>query len=262
MVLLTITPAIKSAIEKCSLLAQPPPCITNDEPPLSSPEVGAPISHSQIISISKSLNGSDAASTEPHGHDYDLEHLLRGSRVYVPPPVPKATKSPQYVALMKRLREEEERRVYDRMVNPPPPVETFAQKYPGASTYGAAAVTRSPVNNEEDDVSYEDVNRQITLIINVLVTVIASSVTIWMAARWWPTPARLALSMGCSFLIAAAEVAIYMGYIRRIKGAKTEEQRRKEAKEIVNTWVIDGKKQNATGIDSADSMRFRKGKHR
>lgn len=148
------------------------------------------------------------------------------------------------------------------MINPPAAIQTFAQKYPGASTYGAAAVTKSPVNTDEDDVSYEDVNRQITLIINVLVTIIASSVTIWMAARWWPTPARLALSMGCSLLIAAAEVAIYMGYIRRIKGAKTEEQRRKEAKEIVDTWIIDGKKQTPAGIDSADGMRFRKGKHR
>jgi len=163
---------------------------------------------------------------------------------------------------MARLREEEERRAYDRMVNPPPPVETFAQRFPGTSTYGAAAVTKSPVSNEEDDVTYEDVNRQITLIINVLVTIIASSVTIWMAARYWATPARLALSMGCSILIAAAEVAIYLGYIRRIKGAKTEEQRRKEAKEIVNTWVIDGKKQNVLGADGADGMRFRKGKHR
>jgi len=262
MVLLTITPAIKSAIEKCSLLPPLPQCLTDDEPFVSAPEVGAPISHTQIISISKTLKGNDLVSRVSDGHHHDLDHLLRGSRVYVPPPTPKATKSPQYVALMARLREEEERRAYDRMVNPPPPVETFAQKFPGALTYGAAAVTKSPVSNEEDDVTYEDVNRQITLIINVLVTIIASSVTIWMAARYWATPARLALSMGCSVLIAAAEVAIYMGYIRRIKGAKTEEQRRKEAKEIVNTWVIDGKKQNAVGADAADGMRFRKGKHR
>lgn len=164
---------------------------------------------------------------------------------------------------MARLREAEEKRAYERMINPPPPLETFAQRFPGASTYGATAVMKSPQTVEEDEATYADINRQMTLIINVLVTIIASSVTIWMAARHWATPARLALSMTGSVVIAIAEVVIYMGYIRRVTIAKSDEARRKEAKQIAETWIIEGKPSKATGSGSgSDTVRFRKGKHR
>ncbi len=112
-----------------------------------------------------------------------------------------------------------------------------------------------------DEVTYADVNRQMTLIINVLVSIICCSIAIWMAARRWDVPQRLGLSMTGSGLVAAAEVAIYMGYIRRVEDAKGKEKKILESKEIVETWVLDG----STGTsksDADDGMRHRKGKHR
>lgn len=161
---------------------------------------------------------------------------------------------------MARLRGEEEERAYERMINPPLPVETFSQRFPSASPAFA-------IKDEEDEVVYADVNRQLALIINVLVSIIACSIAIWIAARHWSVPQRLALSMTGSGLVAAAEIVIFSGYIRRVGEAKAQESAKVETKEVVESWVIDGKKvKDKNGLEPADGdVRFRKpikGKHR
>lgn len=161
---------------------------------------------------------------------------------------------------MKRLRQEEEQRQYELMVNPPPPQETFSQRFPtAAASFGGP---RIGTNTEEDEVTYADINRQMALIINVLVSIIACSVAIWIAARRWEVHQRLMLSMTGSGLVAAAEVAIYMGYIRRIKDARTKERAGVERKEVVETWVLEGKQSGREDKREGDGVRFRKGKHR
>jgi len=52
------------------------------EPSLSSPKRGNPISHRQIIDLSRQLKAQGPSPSS-------LEVLLRGSRVYIPPPPPK-----------------------------------------------------------------------------------------------------------------------------------------------------------------------------
>jgi hypothetical protein len=170
------------------------------------------------------------------------------------------SKSSEYKALMKRLRQEEEQRQYELMINPAPPTQTFNQRFPNAaSSFGGAQVAS---NTEEDEVTYADINRQMALIINVLVSIIACSVAIWIAARRWEVHHRLALSMCGSGLVAVAEVAIYMGYIRRIKDAKEKERGKVERKEIMETWVLDGKKVEGGEKRDGEGVRLRKGKHR
>lgn len=53
------------------------------EPSLLSPTVGNPISHGQVIDMSRNLNARRI-------HPSNLETLLRGSKVYVPSPPSKA----------------------------------------------------------------------------------------------------------------------------------------------------------------------------
>lgn len=148
------------------------------------------------------------------------------------------------------------------MINTTLQSEIFKQRVPNApngfdpnTSHG-----QGPSANEPDDVTYADVNRQIVLIINVLVSIIASSVTIWFAARRWDVPQRLGLSLTGSGIIALAEVAIYLGYIQKIKDAKGRESQKIEKKEIVKTWVID--RSQSSILPSADAVRNRKGKHR
>jgi hypothetical protein len=52
------------------------------EPSLSDPKVGNPISHGQVIDLSKQMR---TEALQPSR----LEELLRGSRIYIPPPKPK-----------------------------------------------------------------------------------------------------------------------------------------------------------------------------
>ena len=141
---------------------------------------------------------------------------------------------------MARLRREEEAKAYERMVNPLP-TETFSQRFPNSPGPNISPAATKLQIEEEDEVTYADVNRQIALIANVLVSIVACSVAIWMASSHWSTPRRLGLSMSGSGLVGIAEVVVYAGYLRRVREAKDRGRRVPEMKEVIDTWVIDSK---------------------
>lgn len=94
MVCLTITPAILRALKELQNREQVPETLSElSEPSLDQPAIGKPITHGQIIAISKTLreiktdvtNGKLDTIVSCH-----LDDLLRGSKVYVEPPKPKA----------------------------------------------------------------------------------------------------------------------------------------------------------------------------
>lgn len=258
------------------------------DPPLADPQPGNPISHRQLINLSKLIKKH---ATQTHSGDeavrrYDTPHLgeegpetrevpmsitldalLCSSSVYTPPPQPKKEPTPEYKALMTRLRAEEEARAYERMLNPNliAKSETFSQRFPNAATPFSLSTPYDQV--DEDELSYEEVHRQIILIINVLVSIVACAVFIWVAARHWSVPKRLGLSMGGSGAVAIAEVVVYSGYVRRIAEAKKKEKKKPEIKKIVQSWVIDGSQKDAGTLSGPkdkleDGIRYRKGKHR
>lgn len=89
MVLLTMTTSIVEAVtiirRNSNDTAAAPlsaECEAVDEPTLTEPEVGNPISHGQIIDIWKHLK-------EEEHPNLSLEELLRGATIYMPPPPPK-----------------------------------------------------------------------------------------------------------------------------------------------------------------------------
>lgn len=159
--------------------------------------------------------------------------------------------TPQYKALMARLRREEEERSYDRMTNPPPPMESFRQRFPASSAAHAFDSNHYPSapNDpfaEKDEVEFADVDRQMGLVLNVMISIFACAGAIWVVAKWWSTPARLALSMGGSILVGIAEVVVYSGYVRRVGESKGKEKAVKEIKEVMKTWVIGGDENEAS----------------
>ncbi|KNG45053.1 vacuolar h+atpase assembly protein [Stemphylium lycopersici] len=240
-----------------------------DEPTLADPKEGNPISHTQLIDLSRLLKKLPAHQDSTQDADEliprTLASLVANTAVYTPPPRPKPTKTREYEALMSRLRAEQEALSYERMLHPPPTRETFSQRFPRAPepfSIGGATQTTS----EEDDLSYEEVHRQIILIINILISIVCVAVFIWVAARHWSVGSRLGLSMGGAFGIAVAEVAVYSGYVRKVKEAKRLEKKKPEIKEIVKTWVLgehhDGAEATGWKEKEGDGIRFRKGKHR
>ena len=138
---------------------------------------------------------------------------------------------------MARLRREEEARAYERMTSPQSSVESFAQRFP-KSPYADLFPAATQAINDDDEITYADINRQLALILNILISIVACSVAIWVAASHWSTPKRLGLSMSGSGIVAVAEVVVYAGYLRRIKEAKEKGKKEVETKEIIKSWVI------------------------
>ena len=93
MVHLTITPAIVRALRELQNRRQLPLEQTEaSEPSLDQPAPGNPITHGQIIVISKTLKDISADANNGKLDDsvsYHLDDLLRGSKVYIEPPKPK-----------------------------------------------------------------------------------------------------------------------------------------------------------------------------
>lgn len=267
MVLLIMTPGIVRALsqveaalpESHSQLQKP------SEPSLAAPAPGNPVSHSQLIDLSKLVKQlpNDDADDEDVSIPRTLNALLLNTHIYTPPPPPKPPQTPEYHALMARLRADQERQTYERMLAPPPTRETFSSRFPNARS-------RMPEHfsigvDQVDDVSYEEVHRQIVLIINVLISVVCVAVFVWVAARHWSVGKRLGLSMGSSLAVAVAEVVVYSGYVRKVAEAKRVEKKKPEIKEIVASWVLDKNGEGetaATGKEKDDGVRYRKGKHR
>ena len=83
-----MTPAIVAAVEACHELDETL-IGTNDasEPLLNNPTVGSPISHSQLVAVSKLLKAHGEKDVTISCH---LDALLRGSRIYYEPPKSKA----------------------------------------------------------------------------------------------------------------------------------------------------------------------------
>jgi hypothetical protein len=142
---------------------------------------------------------------------------------------------------MARLRAAEESRAYDRLLNPPTdpshtPQPTAAHAFTSTLSYDTSA-------SEELAVLFEDLNRQMMVVFNILLSIVACAAAIWMAAKWWSTPARLALSMGGGLLVGVAEVVVYFGYVRRLEEARGKEGKVKEVRDVVRTWVVRGEEQ-------------------
>ncbi|KAK4556200.1 hypothetical protein LTR86_006897 [Recurvomyces mirabilis] len=271
MVRITVTNAAKAAIIKYCELDQAGNASDDDQArldALAALDVGSPIDHAELMRIAKSLRASRVQSTgksDDTSTVWRLDSLLRGSSItqQSTPPVARPQQTAEYKALMQKLRADEERRQYDRMTHTATVPETFSQRLPNAPGYDFNPATSHghTGNDEDDDMTFQDVNRQMILIINVLISIICCSVFIWVAARRWSVPQRLGLSMSGSGIVAFAEVAIYLGYIKRLGDAKQKERKALEKKEIVETWVIDKAKTSSAGSTDENPLRQRKGKH-
>lgn len=140
---------------------------------------------------------------------------------------------------MARLRREEDARAYERMVNPPPPLESFSSRFPNAAHAFAEANRPSKVEDlGDDEVTYNEVQRQVMLIINFLVSIVGVAATLWIAGRWWSLSSRVFLTLGGSIVVAIAEVAVYSSYMWRMGEAKSKQGAVKEIKEVVQSWVV------------------------
>ena len=168
---------------------------------------------------------------------------------------------------MQRLRQDEEARAYQNMLGIPHQLDS---RVSGAANTTPFGPSQSDVAYEDDEITYADFNRQMALIINIIVSIVACSVALWMAASHWSTPKRLGLSMGGSGMVGVGEVIVYAAYLRRLQKAREKGKKGVEVKEIVKTWVIEseGSPENSekpirpiSDMPGNETSRRRLGKH-
>ncbi|KAJ9646825.1 uncharacterized protein PV06_10427 [Exophiala oligosperma] len=199
MVVLTTTPRILAAV--ATLPASTLSSLNLDLDSIPSTP-GAPIEHATLLAISKATRSS-------------LNSLLRGTKVYTPPPAPKPEHTPEYVALMARLRKEEERREYAQLVSRKP----------------VDLIDGDTGDDEKDDISP-------SLVFNILLSIVLCAGTMFYLTRWWANDGlRVLASLSTGLLVGVAEVTVYAGYLRKVKQSRDKERSKRETKQFIGEYT-------------------------
>lgn len=165
-------------------------------------------------------------------------------------------KSPEYIALMDRLRAEASEREYRALL---------AERRGGISDRAGTidAVGKyafleedSRGNNDNNNNNNNNgrvakaVKQQLATVANVAVTVFSVAYAVW---RWAErlnkadTGTRALLSIAAALLVLVAEVVIFGGYVRRVEDARQRERVTPERKAVVDTVVIGGRRGGGGG---------------
>lgn len=125
------------------------------------------------------------------------------------------------------------------MINPPAKHETFNDRFPNAaSSYVAVNKPMTYADTGDDEVTLNEVHRQVMLILNFMASILGVAGTLWVVARWWSLPARIFLTLFGSIVVAIAEVGVYWAYVWKMDKGNTKEKTLKEKKEVIQTWVV------------------------
>lgn len=155
---------------------------------------------------------------------------------------------------MARLRRDEEERSYARMTEKLQTGRGGGMASATTAGFDRFAEANRPTNAADmgdDSIELGDVQRQMTLLLNFLISIAGCAVALWLAARWWSTPARLFLSMGGALVVGIAEVAVYSAYTWRMAEGNRKEENKKEVRRVVKTWVVgEEEKKGADGHDA------------
>ncbi|KKK18315.1 hypothetical protein ARAM_001619, partial [Aspergillus rambellii] len=266
MVLLVTTKPILAAFDAISSSSR-----ENLELP-DSLALGEPISHDQVIRISRFFR--DNHTNDANDEDRSLDALLRGMRIYIPPPPPKPEPSPEYLALKARLLAAAEADAYHRMTSPTPTGPSasaiFSSSSPTVAALHDAKSTSTDATNSADPLTP-------SLVLNIFLSVLITGFSVYWALTKFHTPdilitgisslwhrssgatahrtaayqgrgsgagagasepVRVLLSLFAALGVGVAEVLIYAIYLGKIEQARSRERRVRERKEIVGREEI------------------------
>lgn len=169
-------------------------------------EVDAPISHKTLVTLSRCLP------------NYTLNSLLRGTRIYREPPIPKPAPSPEYVALMARLKAEQEQKDYKAMI--------ARQAYE----------ERKLLLGQDPDEEKDDITP--SLVLNMLLSVVMCAGAAFYLTKWWPNDGvRVLVSLATGVVVGIAEVTVYSGYLRKVDESRRKERKKREKKEVIGEYT-------------------------
>lgn len=139
--------------------------------------------------------------------DLCLDMLLRGARVYTPPP-PKYERPRELDESLDAIRLEQEQRNYDSMV------------------YHAAPTDKG--TTREEHLAWRETRLHISAIFNVLLSMAAITAAVWWGAGSASPLWKVSVAFTLSILIGTAEVVLYTRYGRTVKQSRTKRIVRQE----------------------------------
>lgn len=100
--------------------------------------------------------------------------------------------------------------------------------------------SRAPdVECEDDEYTYEDLKRHMSIIANILLSTVATSAEVCTVASSWDVTERLELAFTCSLVVCVAEVVIFRGrQLRRIDDSKQQEKKRAKKGGETRNWYL------------------------
>ncbi|BCR94536.1 TMEM199/VMA12 family protein [Aspergillus luchuensis] len=285
MVLLTTTPPILSAIKAL------PPTSRHDFSLPDTLNLEDPISHDQLIKIARYFRQKPTTDSSPSvDRSKTLNSLLRGTKVYVPPPPKKPEPSPEYLALKARLLAAAETDAYNRMTSSfssssffPPSSRTPASTKP--SIFTSSTPTLEALHNKHNPKNDDDNGTDpLTpgLVLNIFLSVLITGFSVYWALRSFRSPEMLVstvarvwrgkgtgqgvsesvkvlVSLGAAVVVGVAEVMIYAIYLRKVEVARGRERRVKERKVVVGSERVGGGKSREGGEDGGNGERVGEG---
>ncbi|KAJ5601761.1 hypothetical protein N7510_011295 [Penicillium lagena] len=230
-----------------------------------------PMAHEQLLRLAKHLQ-SEAADTTTHTlpGPTALSSLLRGTKVYVPPPPKKPEPSPEYLASKKRLLALQDEAAYQRLLHPTgnqTPEDPYTYTHPSAISQNEAAPLL-----EEDTLTP-------SLVVNIFLSVLITGFSVYWAlskfasadvlatvfASWMglqseqhqqqsselklqrygaSEPVRVLVSIFAALAVAVAEAFLYAAYLGKIQRARARERGMKERKVFVGAVGADADTDN------------------
>ncbi|PLB45752.1 hypothetical protein P170DRAFT_439474 [Aspergillus steynii IBT 23096] len=229
-----------------------------------------PIAHEQIIRLARYFRTRNDTSIS--SDDRSLNSLLRGTKVYVPPPPKKPEPSPEYLALKARLLAAAEADAYKRMTSPHLPSSQSPASIFSSSTPTLSAIHESKSSGDQsvDDSDPLTPGLVLNIFLSVLLTgfsvywaltsfrtpdlLVALVATVWRSSNRTGSqggvsePVRVLISLLVALMVGVAEVLIYAIYLRKVEQARAREKRIRERK-----VVVEGDDQNPSGEDTANT---------
>ncbi|KAE8144041.1 endoplasmic reticulum-based factor for assembly of V-ATPase-domain-containing protein [Aspergillus pseudotamarii] len=232
----------------------------------SNPSLDSPITHDQLIRLSRYFRAENATS---NAETRSLNSLLHGTKVYVPPPPPKPEPSPEYLALKARLLAAYETDTYNQMTassnttNGPSPIFT-------SSTPTVSALHEDDAHSDADTLTPG-------LVLNIFLSVVITGFSVYWALTSFSTPellteavssvwdqnhgskrgggvseaVKVLVSFGAAVGVGVAEVAIYAIYLGKVERARKKERGVKERKVVVGREVL-GRRDESESVQRVD----------
>ncbi|KAL2809202.1 endoplasmic reticulum-based factor for assembly of V-ATPase-domain-containing protein [Aspergillus granulosus] len=279
MVRLIATPPILSALEAIPRSAR------EDLELPDTLNLGNPIAHDQIIRISryfrdKHSSKNASTSTKIEDRSFDLDSLLHGTKLYIPPPPPKPEPSPEYLALKARLLAAAESDAYNRMIQPQPTHSSNSFPTSSPDIFASSTPTLAALHdtNPNSNSEYDDPLTP-SLVLNIFLSVLITGFSVYWAltsfhtpeiliskiVSMWSTPGREALhthrgsggasepirvllSLFAALAVGVVEVAIYAIYLGKVQQAREKEKKLKERKSLLQREEV-----RAKGRDTDDT---------